>query len=274
MTEPRPGSTDPHALYVYAVCREVPEKALAGMAGVAQEESVRPLPFGTLTAIVQTVRAAEFTDEAWQERMADERALERYARAHHDVVTAVAASGPIVPLPMATLYHGDERARQALAAESERFRAALERLAHHAEWGVKVYASSPSADDGPAPSPERPGAPAGRTRPAPGAGLAYLERKRSLQARRDQRQDDALRIAESVDAEVRGLATAHRRLRPHGQRLSGDPRTQVLNATYLIAEHRVDELAQLARTLRERTGAEIELSGPWVPYSFVGEVTA
>ncbi|MEU8252524.1 GvpL/GvpF family gas vesicle protein [Nonomuraea sp. NPDC048916] len=28
----------------------------------------------------------------------------------------------------------------------------------------------------------------------------------------------------------------------------------------------------MARTLRKRTGADIELSGPWVPYSFVGEV--
>jgi hypothetical protein len=74
-----------------------------------------------------------------------------------------------------------------------------------------------------------------------------------------------------VDVQIRGLATASRRLRPHLQP-SEDRRVQVLNATYLVAEHRAEELALLTRTLRERTGAHIELSGPWVPYSFVGEV--
>ena len=58
-------------------------------------------------------------------------------------------------------------------------------------------------------------------------------------------------------------------LHPHG---SGDRRVQVLNATYLVARERADSLMPLTRTLRDTTGADIELSGPWVPYSFVGEV--
>lgn len=104
------------------------------------------------------------------------------------------------------------------------------------------------------------------------AGLAYLNRKRGAQERREQIQDEALRTAEAVDTEVRSLATASRRLRPHAQPPSGERRVQVLNATYLVAEHRAEELALLTRALGERTGARIELSGPWVPYSFVGEV--
>lgn len=46
----------------------------------------------------------------------------------------------------------------------------------------------------------------------------------------------------------------------------------VLNATYLVADQRAEELAALVRALGERTGTRIELTGPWVPYSFVGEV--
>jgi hypothetical protein len=113
-----------------------------------------------------------------------------------------------------------------------------------------------------------------RSRPAPGAGLAYLNRKRGVQERRERRQAEALRTADLVDAEVGRLATASRRLRPHGPQLPGERRVQILNATYLVPEHRADEFALLTQTLRERTGAQIELSGPWVPYSFVGEVQA
>ncbi|WRZ88257.1 GvpL/GvpF family gas vesicle protein [Streptomyces sp. NBC_01007] len=270
MTERGPELSGVNAIYVFAVCRKPDLSAVVGLPGVTCESSVSSLPLGALTAIVQTVRASDFTDEVWQERLSDQRELERYARAHHDVVAAVAARCPTVPLPMATLYHGEESAREALAKEADRFDAALKRIAHHAEWGVKVFVP-PCSQDETVPTPIRHVTPTERSRPAPGAGLAYLNRKRGAQERRERIQDEALRTAEAVDTEVRGLATASRRLRPHAQP-SGEHRVQVLNATYLVAAHRAGELALLTRTLRERTGVDIELSGPWVPYSFVGEV--
>ncbi|MFG1665215.1 GvpL/GvpF family gas vesicle protein [Streptomyces sp. Y7] len=285
MTDRGPAVPEAQATYVFAVCRDVDPAAVRDLPGVDDAEPVRALPLGTLTAVVQSVPAADFTDEAWQSRLSDQRELERYARAHHEVVSAAAAAAPTVPLPLATLYLNDERARLALAEQADRFHTALRRTARHAEWGVKVYAptEAQAASDPVAPLPTEaqaapdavapsPTAVSARTRPAPGAGLAYLERKRGMQQRRERRHDDALRTAEVVDAEVSRLATAFRRLRPHGAQHSGDRDVQVLNATYLIADHRAPELVQLTRTLRERTGARIELSGPWVPYSFVGEV--
>ncbi|MFD3654489.1 GvpL/GvpF family gas vesicle protein [Streptomyces sp. NPDC058620] len=274
MTQRGPEASEATALYVFAACRALDPATVTGLPGVTDDQPVRTLPFGPLTAVVQSVHAADFTDEAWQARLADERELERYARAHHAVVSAVAARCPTVPLPLATLYHDEDRAREALARESDRFETALRRIAHHAEWGVKVYAPESPA----APAPTRtapaaaPSAPAERTRPAPGAGLAYLNRKRGVQEMRERRQEEAARTAETVDAELQALATAFRRLRPHGPQVPGERRVQVLNATYLVAEHRAGELARLTEVLRSRTGAEIELSGPWVPYSFVGEV--
>ncbi|MDF6017128.1 GvpL/GvpF family gas vesicle protein [Streptomyces sp. JH34] len=262
-------ATAESALYVFAVCKLPDPSVLAGLAGVAAGEALRRLRFGELTAIVQTVRAAEFTDEAWQARMSDQEELERYARAHHDVVSAAAASCPTVPLPLATLYHDEERAQKALLGETERFLAALERTADHAEWGVKVYAAAPTAS---APARPRPEASAVGARPAPGAGLAYLERKRGAQAQRERRHEDSLRLAENVDAAFRGLAAAGRRLRLHAPEPAGKNDVQVLNATYLVAEHRAAELEPLTRALRDTTGARIDISGPWVPYSFVGEV--
>ncbi|MET7684727.1 GvpL/GvpF family gas vesicle protein [Streptomyces sp. NPDC005423] len=270
MTERASELSDADATYVFAVCRDPDVPALAALAGVTGGTPVRPLSLGTLTAIVQTVRAGEFSDEAWQARLSDQRELERYARAHHDVVSAVATSCPTVPLPMATLYHGEQRAREALLKETDRFHTALRRIAHHSEWGLKVY-TTPTAPGGTGGRSARPVSSADRSRPAPGTGLAYLDRKRTAQERRERCQEEALRAAEAVDADVSRLATASRRLPPHPQP-SGERRVQILNATYLVAEHRSAELALLARTLQERTGSQIELSGPWVPYSFVGEV--
>ncbi|GGZ08666.1 gas vesicle protein [Streptomyces nitrosporeus] len=273
------------AVYVFAVCLPAPGTAVtAGLTGLPGGQDVRTLRAGELTAVVQTVCAADFAEEAWQARLSDRDELERYARAHHRTVSAVAAGCPTVPLPLATLYHDDERARSALGEQAARFRTVLERTADHAEWGVKVYSEAPAAetasgDDAsrsalPAPAADRAaGGPAGRSgRPAPGAGLAYLERKRGMQARREQRQSEALRVAETVDAGFLEVAAAGRRLRTHAPESARDRRVQILNATYLVPRHRAGELAALAGTLGRRTGARIELSGPWVPYSFVGEV--
>ncbi|MGW0673206.1 GvpL/GvpF family gas vesicle protein [Streptomyces sp. NPDC002746] len=271
MTECSTGTSETNATYVFAVCHTEGDPDVDGLAGVSRDGPVRCLRTGSLTAVVQTVRGADFTDEAWQNRLTDEAELERYARAHHEVVSSVAARFPTVPLPLATLYNGDERAALALASESTRFRRALTRIAHHAEWGIKVYAPlSRSAGDGPAE--ERTAVTTDGTGPALGAGRAYLERKRNLQSRREQRQVDSLRVADAVDADVSRLATESRRLRPHGDGARDDHRVQVLNATYLVEGSRAAELDLLVAGLRERTGAHIEVSGPWVPYSFVGEV--
>ncbi|WP_208629182.1 GvpL/GvpF family gas vesicle protein, partial [Streptomyces angustmyceticus] len=140
MTEQRPDAPESAtSTYVFAVCRRLDPAVLTGLAGLAEGFPVRGLRCGPLTAVVQHVPAAEFTEDAWQRRLSDRAALEHCARAHHDVVTAAAARGPAVPLPLATLYRGDERAREALGADTDRFTAVLDRIANHAEWGVKVY---------------------------------------------------------------------------------------------------------------------------------------
>ncbi|WDT53196.1 GvpL/GvpF family gas vesicle protein [Streptomyces sp. G7(2002)] len=255
------------ATYVYAVSRRLDPAALSGLAGLAEGFPVRTLPLGPLTAVVQHVPAAEFTQDAWQRRLSDRAELERCARAHHEVVTAAAACGPTVPLPLATLYRGDERAQQVLGADRDRFAAALARIEGHAEWGVKV--SLPTA----APEPPRVGSPGSGGGPSGGAGRAYLDRKRGLHRAREQHHDRALQTAEDIDAALSRLATATRRLRPHTPEMTGERhRLQVLNAAYLVTTVREKELLAAVETLRHRTGAEVEVSGPWVPYSFVGEV--
>ncbi len=267
---------DAPATYVFAVCRGVDPAVLTGLPGLAAGEPVRALPFGPLTAVVQHVPAAAFTEESWQQRLSDRQELERCARAHHEVVTAAAACGPTAPLALATLYRGDERARQALGEDMERFAASLDRIEGHVEWGIKVYlpAASP-ATTGTEPSE---GGTAGPRRARDGvgsvnAGRAYLERKRGLQRTREQHHDRALRTAEDVDATLSRLATAARRLRAHSQEVTGEKhRLQVLNAAYLVAAEREQALAGMVADLRERTGAQIEMSGPWAPYSFAGEV--
>ncbi|GGY44715.1 GvpL/GvpF family gas vesicle protein [Streptomyces djakartensis] len=256
------------ATYVFAVCRRVDEDVLARLPGITTAP-VRALPFERLRAVVQEVPAAEAGRGSWTERLSDPGELERCVRAHHRVVTAVAAHGPAVPMALATIYSSEERARQALGDGAARFHTVLERVDGRVEWGVKVYVPSAAGVSS--------AAGAGRTAvpasvpggsPASGAGRAYLERVRGAHRAREESRRAALLAAEETDAELRGLAVAARRLRLQDQQLTDGHRAQVLNGAYLVEEGRTARFREAVAALRERTGALIELSGPWVPYSF------
>ncbi|MGW7618771.1 GvpL/GvpF family gas vesicle protein [Streptomyces antimycoticus] len=245
--------------YAFAVCRGGALTALAALPGLDTGALVRTLTAGPLTAVVQDVPAAGFGEEALRRRLSDRDELERCARAHHTVITAAAALAPTVPLPLATLYLDDDRAREALGERETSLLTALDRIAGRAEWGVKVYAPAGP----PPPAPEA--APAD----GPASGRAYLDRVRTRQRSREQHHTLTLRAAERVDTAVRSLAVAARRLRPHGVEVTGKHRTHVLNAAYLLDLGRERELrAALASLRRDETDIQIELSGPWAPYSF------
>ncbi|WBB62519.1 GvpL/GvpF family gas vesicle protein [Streptomyces sp. WMMC500] len=259
------------ATYVYAVCRGGDRSALSGLPGQAPGAPVRLLPFGGLAAVVQDVPAAEFGEDALRERLTDRTDLERCARAHHTVIAAAAATAPVLPLPLATIYRGDARARAALIADRDRFTAALRRITGRAEWGVKVYARptgrrSAAAAHAPDSS--------DREREATRPGHAYLDRLRGVRHERERRQEAGVQAVEAVERAFAGLAVAGRQLRPHDTSLTEGRGAHLLNAAYLVGEARAGEVADAVRRLRRSPrcrDVEIELTGPWVPYSFVDE---
>lgn len=260
------------ATYVFAVCRSDHPASPSAAQGHAGGGPLRLLTVGSLCAVVQDVPATEFSEAALRERLGDAAELERCARAHHGVVTAAAADGPAVPMPLATLYLGDERARAAIEENRESFRLALERITGRAEWAVKVYLTQSATT-------ARSVAPDTRQTPAPGrgagpgavSGRAYLDRLRSRQNLREQHRESALAAAERVDRAVRELAVAMVPRRPHGPEVTGKDRTQIMNMAYLIADDRSEELAATIGRLRaspDFDGIEIDVTGPWAPYSF------
>jgi hypothetical protein len=169
-------------------------------------------------------------------------------------------------MALATLYSSEERARQALGADAARFHAVLDRVGGRVEWGVKVYASAATEAHRAVAPTHMPAAPQ-----PPGAGRAYLDRVRGTHRAREESRRAALQAAEETDAVLRDVAVAARRLRLQDQQLNDHGRAQVLNGAYLVEESRTARFTEAVATLRQRTGALIELSGPWVPYSFAGE---
>ncbi|MFD4586384.1 GvpL/GvpF family gas vesicle protein [Streptomyces sp. NPDC058434] len=251
--------------YVYAVVREADglQEAVTGTTGAAGA-SVRLLPLtggdGLLLA-VSAVPSEDFREEALKRHLEDLRWLESVARAHHAVIEELSARTTVLPLRLATVYLDDERATNALDAQSEILARRLSHLAAHVEWGVKIYVESSAA---PAPEPVEP---AGSEELSP--GRAYLRTRKAQRTVRDTAHRSARTAAERIEEAGRRYAADRARHRVQQGELATAPGENVLNDAYLVARDRAEAFRdEVSRAADDLDGVRVELTGPWAPYSF------
>ncbi|SEO91008.1 GvpL/GvpF family gas vesicle protein [Actinacidiphila rubida] len=267
----QPCSDVASALWVFAVCHAGAFAELPSGAGHPEGGPVTLLRLDDLlSAVVQDVPSSRFSEEVLKQRLADPGELESCARTHHRTVTAAAEHGPVVPLPLATLFNGEARARAALCARLPHFHAALTRVRGREEWAVKVSLRQTGTASAPSAPQDAPGGQAG-------AGRAYLTRVRGRERERVARHEQAVAAAARVHRAASALAVESVQRRPHSPQITGKDRLQLMNAAYLVDRGRALDLA----TVLQRAGAdaasadvEVEVSGPWVPYSFTEPVEA
>ncbi|MFF9094821.1 GvpL/GvpF family gas vesicle protein [Streptomyces sp. NPDC014802] len=245
---------------VFAVTGAPRPAGAADARGHEEGGPLRVLTAGELFLHVQDVPVAAFGEEPLRARLERADDLERLARAHHRAVEAAARCGAVVPLPLATLFHGDDSAVAAVAERSVGLVALLQRLRGRTEWAVKVHAAGAGVR-----------APDAGDAATVAGGRAYLSRASAR--RRTEREGHAQALAEAhaVDEELRRYAVAATRHRPQSEQLTGRREPQLLNAAYLVDDARRNAfrraLARLA-TAGRAPAVRVTASGPWVPYSF------
>ncbi|MEU8272305.1 GvpL/GvpF family gas vesicle protein [Sphaerisporangium sp. NPDC049002] len=247
--------------YLYAVTREedrVDPAALSGLTGVAGTP-VHTVAHAGLVAYVGTVPLEEFGEGPLRRSLEDLDWVGETARAHHRVVEAVAGSAPTAPVRLVTVYSGEDQVRDMLGRRRDDFTAVLSQVAGRREWGVKAYAERAAE-----PRPSEPGQEAeAPVKP----GTDYLRRRKESLRSRDDAWRDAARRAEDIHAALAAVSVASRRHRPQDPQLSGRDDWMLLNGAYLVDDHLSEEFAATLAGLRG-PGVEIELTGPWAPYSF------
>lgn len=244
--------------WLYAVTGRLDRGRLGLSTGVAGEP-LRTVEAGGLVAVVGSVPLDSFGDEALRRNLEDLDWLARVARAHDEVVDAVAGAGPTVPLRLATVYLDDERVELVLRRRAADFERTLRRVAARTEWGVKALLD--------APPPREPVASGGGRTQRPGA--AYLKRKREQLDTREQGERLAVEAARHIHAVLAAHAADARQHRPQSRQLSGIESPMILNAAYLVDNARGREFARVVASLdAEHESIRLQLTGPWPPYSF------
>jgi hypothetical protein len=268
------GPSAERATWLYAITHNLDQAGLTGLRAVGGGQ-IRALVGGPLTAVVESVDPGAFSAEQLQEQLSAPAELEAVARRHHDVVAAVAALGPALPLRLATVYLTDDGARRLLSQRGDEFCQTLGWLAHRTECGIKAWAD-PDDLRGVRRTPEpsahgRDGCAAGalRSDPADQSGTAYLSRRRAELAARAEGQHRAARCGEEIHTALGRLAVASHLHPLHDTRAAADAGLEVLNAAYLVESASLPEFGETARAIAAQAGAlSVAVTGPWPAYSF------
>ncbi|MCT4353922.1 GvpL/GvpF family gas vesicle protein [Streptomyces sp. Je 1-79] len=259
----------PPMSYVYGVGRDDGSfrRLVRTMSGV-DGHGVRLVAGGGLVALTSPVPGEVFDEAALRAQLEDLARLEAIARAHHAVVDAAFAEAVVLPLRLATVYLDESRVADMLAHHRGRFTESLAWLDGHVELGVKVHAD-PEAMAPPA------AAPRATTAGASSPGRAYLEQRR--QRRRST--EDLYRAAGAVAVDVTNVAQALARAtvvhRPQRGELSGRRGVNLTNHAYLVPADDAERFrAEVGAVVGSAPGVEVEVTGPWAPYSFAAPGTA
>ncbi|WP_037356021.1 GvpL/GvpF family gas vesicle protein [Amycolatopsis orientalis] len=243
--------------YCYGVTEFAAENPVEGLAGL-RGSPVSAVSGAGLTALASPVPDAEFTEASLEENLENLAWLEEIARVHNTVVAEASRRTGVLPLRMATIYRDEQRVREMLAEHSAQFSEALQRVRGHAEWGVKVFASLRDVQQTPA--------------EAPADGRSYLRQRLRQRQARNARTNEAAEVAERIERELAPLSADLHRHCNQDPALTGRTDTNILNLACLVPDTgRELFLARLAELRRaDAAGIEVEVTGPWAPYSFAG----
>lgn len=239
--------------YLYAVTQESPSPGPEGLRGVAGT-AVRTIVDEGLVAYVSTVPLDEFGAEPLRRSMENLEWLGETAGAHHNVVEEVAERRPTAPVRLVTVYRGDDQVRELLHERHDDFLDVLAHITGRREWGVKAYIDLSVTEAAPAKS-------------AGGPGTAYLKKRQAGLRSREEAWRQAAARAEELHITLSSVAAASHRHRAQDPELSGRKEPMILNGAYLVDGDRDEVFLRAVEKLRGE-GVDVELTGPWAPYSF------
>jgi hypothetical protein len=247
------GAGPARAIYLYAISqlpsRVAPLAAAEGIDGAAPVEAVRCEGY---LCWISRVSRDEFADRL-AENMQNLEWLASAGLRHQRVMAEISQSVDSLPARFGTVFLTEESLAKHVSGRKRALREAFERVADADEWGIKVFATAKPKQTTPV--------------AAASSGSDYLKRKaKQLQPRAGRTLDDDV---QQFIARIGELAVA---ASPGGKASAGQPGL-LWHGSFLIRRKDRKKLESELKKYASRwhNARRIDWSGPWPPYSFVGD---
>jgi hypothetical protein len=274
----RMSSYDTGALwYVYGIVSAAPPVSAvpAGLddAPVALENR------NGVAALVSVLQGVDYEPRRLEAQSGDLEWLSPRAVAHDRVLTWASDRGPVVPLPMFSLFSGRDAVQAMLGERYDQVRSVLTRLGAAREYALRVYRIDAELLAGVVELSPRLEALAASARAAAPGQRYLLDRKLDAEKKVEMRAVTQ-RIADEIVTALTPFARDGGVVRsaiPRGSAndAAGDRGTMVLNVAFLVDPERLQRFQSTLTTLVQQysvKGLRFDFTGPWPPYHFVNEL--
>jgi hypothetical protein len=240
-------------VYLYAITAgRSAAPRLLNASGVDASGRITGIPAGAFTAWASAIDARGFA-ESLERNIENLDWLAEATLRHQNAITSIAAAAKdaLLPTRFGVVFSSVDALVEDVARRTNELQASAKRVTGCEEWGVKVFhVSSPTARA------------AFKTA---SSGVDYL-RKKAAALSTDGTNDGA------IQAFARDLASVARASSQSGKVSSGQKGLQ-WQATFLVPAAKRKQWDNVLRRYATQWGEErsIECTGPWPPYSFVGE---
>ncbi len=224
-----------------------PQIAVAGIDGSSE---VKAIECAALLAWVSEVDAQGFAADL-NSKMENLEWLADASVRHQRAVAAISEITELLPARFGTVFLGVDSLAVDIRSRKKQLSAAFTRIADAEEWGVKVFATEETA---------RPVIEAS-------SGKDYLQKKaRAIEARGNPVADEEIKELNSALAKIA-------RASAKTGKVSGGLKGLQWQATFLVARNRRKQWEATLKRFSARwdESRRIECTGPWPPYSFVGD---
>lgn len=268
---------EPSAFYVYAIGEH---PALAALfadqlpEAIESEALLEMVANDKLAAVVSAVPLVDYSEEALQARLTDATWTAIRAMRHERVVEHFANHSAVVPLRFGAIYLRRDSISRMLDEQRATLQSIVERLRGREEWGITIYRDSAklmAAITSLSPRLREMSARAAQATP----GQGYLLRKEIDALRTDEARAQTRRVIAEIERELasRGDDAARLRVLKNEATEQGEVTAKM---AFLVARERFAEFQAAAERLAQAyaaSGFQLELTGPWPAYNFVGGLT-
>jgi hypothetical protein len=194
--------------------------------------------------------------------------------AHDRVLTWASDHGAVVPLPMFSLFSGEEAVHQMLSDRATQLGRTLNRVARGREYALRVYRIDAELLDSVGELSPRL-AELAATAAAASPGQRYLLERKLEGEKKTEMRVVTQRIVDEIIGELGpSVMAVDRSPIPKTPSPDGSRGTMILNAAFLVAPESLEAFQRSLTTLVDLHGAHgfrFDFTGPWPPYHFVDD---
>jgi len=253
-------------IYVYCITGKPPELPTS-----LEISGLKYLTFDNLYVVVKNVEEEEFSEINFKKNLSDIPWVELNARQHVEVICQIMESNTVVPFKFGTIYHTEDGLKKFISDYSNALIENLKQVEGKEEWAVKVYcdrkALSLQIDELSADA-----AALEKQIMASSPGKAFILKRKKDELVKNEMDRICKIYGQQYFDDFKALSQKYvlNNLLPNEH--TGREDTMILNAAFLMCKVKVGDMKMKIQTLKksdEKSGFNIENTGPWPPFSFI-----